>query len=62
MSSATAANAVMLAAGYFTPLSGYMAKADLLSVADAMQTADGVFFPTPVANLLPNVDGITAGE
>ena len=62
VSSATAANAVMLGAGYFTPLSGYMNKADLLSVADSMQTSGGVFFPTPVANLLPSVDGITVGD
>ena len=62
VSSATAANAVMLAAGYFTPLTGYMNKADLLSVADSMLTSDGVFFPTPVANLLPSVDGISIGD
>ena len=62
VSSATAANAVMLAAGYFTPLTGYMNKADLLSVADSMLTSDGVFFPTPVANLLPSVDGISVGD
>jgi len=62
VSSATAANAVMLAAGYFTPLDGYMDKADLLSVADSMVTASGVFFPTPVANLLHSVDGIEVGS
>ena len=33
VSSATAANAVMLGAGYFNPLTGYMTKADALSVA-----------------------------
>ena len=52
VSSATAANAVMLAAGYFTPLQGYMTKADALSVANSMTTAAGVFFPVPVLNLL----------
>ena len=31
MSSAAAANAVMMGAGYFTPLTGYMNRADALS-------------------------------
>ena len=34
MSSAAAANAVMMGAGYFTPLTGYMNRADALSVAE----------------------------
>lgn len=62
VSSATAANAVMLGAGYFNPLTGYMTRADLLSVANSMRTADGVFFPTPVANLLSSVDGFNVGD
>jgi sulfate adenylyltransferase len=52
VSSATAANAVMLAGGYFTPLTGYMDKADVLSVAKDLTTRNGVFFPVPVMNLL----------
>ena len=56
VSSATAANAVMLGGGYFTPLRGYMTKADALSVADSMRTTDGVFFPVPVLNLLPEIN------
>ena len=32
VSSASAANAVMLAGGYFNPLTGYMNKADALAV------------------------------
>ena len=52
VSSATAANAVMLGGGYFTPLAGYMTKADALSVASDMRTQDGTFFPVPVLNLL----------
>lgn len=72
ISSATAANAVMLGGGYFTPLNGFMTKADALSIAKSMTTASGLFFPVPVLNLLekanfsigdrialrdPNVDG-----
>lgn len=62
VSSATAANAVMLGSGYFTPLNGFMTKADVLLIAEKMQTTDGVFFPTPVANILPSVDGIELGS
>ena len=47
VASATAGNAVMLAGGYFTPLTGYMTKADAISVGDNMHTADGLFWPTP---------------
>ncbi len=52
VSSATAANAVMLAGGYFTPLNGFMTKADALSVAQSMRTDAGLFFPVPVLNML----------
>lgn len=71
--SAAAANAVMLGSGYFNPLTGFMNKADTLSVAEGMKTAKGVFFPVPVVNMIkdaaalkgakrialrdPNVDG-----
>ena len=62
VSSATAANAVMLAAGYFNPLNGLMNKADALSVASSMTTADGLFFPVPVLNLLDSIDGVEVGQ
>lgn len=61
VSSATAANAVMLGGGYFTPLTGYMTKADALSVAANLTTEAGVFFPVPVMNLLESAD-VTVGE
>ena len=57
VSSAAAANAVMLAAGYFSPLSGYMNRADTLSVAESMTTTSGLFFPVPVVNLTESFDG-----
>jgi len=62
VSSASAANAVMLGAGYFNPLTGYMTKADALSVAKEMKTASGVFFPTPVLNLVEDAGNIKAGD
>ena len=51
VSSAAAANAVMLGAGYFTPLSGYMNLADSLAVAENLHTTDGLFWPVPIVNL-----------
>ena len=58
LSSAAAANAVMLGGGYFTPLSGYMNLADALSVAQKMHTVDGLFWPVPVLNLTDDIAGI----
>jgi len=56
ISSAAAGNAVMLAGGYFTPLSGFMNKANALSVGKSMTTTDGLFWPTPVLNLVSDND------
>jgi len=62
VSSASAANAVMMGAGYFNPLTGYMNKADALSVAKEMKTTSGVFFPTPVLNLVESAGDTKAGD
>lgn len=62
VSSATAANAVMLGAGYFTPLSGYMNAGDALTVAKDMRTSEGLFWPVPVLNLCHDAAGIKPGE
>jgi sulfate adenylyltransferase len=60
LNSAAAANAVMLGAGYFNPLTGYMNLADALSVAENMKTTSGLFWPVPVVNLTKET-GIKAG-
>ena len=57
VSSATAANAVMLGAGYFTPLKGYMNRADAMSVATDLKTTDDLFWPVPVLNMVERFDG-----
>ena len=62
VSSAAAANAVMLGAGYFNPLTGYMNKADALSVARHMKTTEGLFWPVPVLNLLKDASGVKVGS
>ena len=51
VNSAAAANLVMLGAGYFTPLEGFMGKNDMISVANNMRLESGLFWPTPVVNL-----------
>tara|TARA_A100001037_G_scaffold178950_1_gene160529 strand:- start:61 stop:1260 length:1200 start_codon:yes stop_codon:yes gene_type:complete len=61
LSSAAAANAVMLGAGYFTPLQGFMNKADALAVAEHMKTGSGIFWPVPVVNLTADDNGILPG-
>jgi sulfate adenylyltransferase len=58
LSSAAAANAVMLGAGYFNPLKGYMNLADAMTVAEHMKTTDGLFWPVPILNLTNNVETI----
>ena len=58
VSSAAAANAVMLGGGYFTPLQGYMSLADMQSVATSLSTEAGVFFPVPIVNVLKDVSAI----
>ena len=58
LNSAAAANAVMLGAGYFTPLKGFMNLADAMSVATDMQTTDGLFWPVPIVNFTDDVAGL----
>lgn len=61
LNSAAAANAVMLGAGYFNPLTGYMTLADALHVTDNMHTTDGLFWPVPILNLTRET-GVKAGS
>ena len=62
LSSSGAANAVMLGAGYFTPLAGFMNKADSMNVARHMRTTDGLFWPTPVVCLVEQAGHIEVGQ
>jgi len=62
VNSAAAANAVMLGAGYFNPLRGYMNLADALGVAENMRTTSGLFWPVPVLNLSADVSGIRGAK
>ncbi len=58
VSSAAAANAVMLGGGYFTPLSGYMSLGDAVEVAARMRTRSGLFWPVPVVNVVKDASAI----
>ena len=62
LNSAAAANVVMLGAGYFTPLSGFMDKKNAISVANDMLTAEGLFWPVPIINLTKNSSNIKMGD
>ena len=50
LNSAAVSNAVMLAGGYFTPLSGYMNADDALRIGTSMKTAEGLLWPVPILN------------
>jgi sulfate adenylyltransferase len=58
LNSAAAANAVMLGAGYFTPLKGYMNREDAINVAENMKTSEGLFWPVPCINRTDNISAI----
>jgi sulfate adenylyltransferase len=58
ISSQAAGNAVMMGAGYFSPLKGFMNVADAMGAAEKMTLSDGSFFPVPVLCLLENADAI----
>jgi len=58
ISSAAAANAVMMGSGYFNPLVGFMGKRDALSVSEGMKTSTGLFWPVPILNVVADVTPI----
>ncbi len=58
ISSQAAGNAVMMGAGYFSPLRGFMTVADAMGAAAKMTLSDGSFFPVPVMCLVESTDAI----
>lgn len=62
LSSQALANIVMLGAGYFSPLTGFMNRADSLSVAHTMHTQAGLFWPIPIINLIDDASDIEPGQ
>lgn len=60
--SQAAANAVMMGSGYFNPLTGFMDLEETLSVADKMQLKNGLFWPTPVVNVVKDASPIKGAK
>ncbi len=58
ISSQAAGNAVMMGAGYFNPLKGFMNVTDAMGAAEKMTLSDGSFFPVPVLCLLESTEAI----
>ena len=48
MSSREVGDVIMLGIGGFTPLTGFMTKADWQGVCDGMKMASGLFWPIPI--------------
>ena len=63
MSSRETGDVVMLGIGGFTPLTGFMTKADWQGVCDGMKMANGLFWPIPITLSTDKAtgDGIKTG-
>src|SRR5512135_1795418 len=55
---------IMLGIGGFTPLEGFMTRADWEGVCDGMRTASGLFWPIPITLSVDTAtaDGIAQGD
>ena len=62
INSAAAANLVMLGAGYFNPLTGFMNLLDAMSVCKSLHTTDGLFWPVPILNVINEKPSFSPGS
>ncbi len=62
LTSAAAANVVMLGAGYFNPLTGFMNLIEAMSVCKDFSTKDGLFWPVPILNFSRQKPAFTVSE
>lgn len=62
LSSSAAANVVMLGAGYFNPLTGFMNLVEAMSVCTDFRSKDGLFWPVPILNFARHKPSFTVGE
>ena len=64
MTSRETSDLIMLGIGAFTPLAGFMGKADWVGVCDSCATADGVFWPIPITLSTSReiADGLVEGQ
>ena len=62
VSSAAASNTVMLAAGYFSPLTGFHNYANAIEIARHMRTMEGLLWSIPCLNLVHDATGLSVGK
>ncbi len=64
ISSREVGDVIMMGIGGFTPLNGFMGKADWQGVCDDMKMADGLFWPIPItlSTDTATADGINDGD
>jgi len=62
ISSAAAGNAVMMGAGYFNPLKGFMNLEDAMGTSLKMKTKSGLFFPVPIINVVKDASSIKGAK
>ncbi len=62
VSSAAAGNAVMMGGGYFNPLAGFMNAAEAMSVAKDMKLKNGLFWPVPIVNVVPDASAVKGAK
>ncbi len=64
VSSREAGDIIMMGIGGFTPLTGFMTRADWQGVCDGMKMTSGLFWPIPITLSTDNAaaDGIKAGQ
>jgi len=64
MTSRETSDCIMMGIGAFTPLTGFMGKADWQGVCDDMKMSDGTFWPIPItlSASKQDSDSISGGE
>jgi len=62
ISSAAAANAVMMGSGYFNPLKGFMGLDESIRVAEKMETRDGLFWPVPIVSVVEDAGPVKGAK
>jgi sulfate adenylyltransferase len=62
ITSREACDLFMMGIGAFTPLTGFMSKADWQGVCDNFALANGVFWPIPITCSVGESDGVSVGD
>jgi sulfate adenylyltransferase len=62
MTSRETSDVFMMGIGAFTPLRGFMTKADWQGVCDKFQMADGTFWPIPITLSVGKADNVNVGD